>query len=441
MADWTRFWDSISKIGDSFQQVAMYDYQQKAEEARLERERTREDLRNQANWKNQFDQTKAASLEMENMRTENDVKTAQAKDQYMNMSKSVMGSPGYATQKVQAALSMDPAAMARIGVIDEGFSLLAAGQPISEMHQRAFDTLPSDARQGVGALQMQAKQLDAQLKDTETRTAYMKSMTDQDGKVSVANYVQLVTQARMLDDDKQKILADPQFRALIALKEDLGPGGKLPPNFMAQDQMFRARFELIRQRQEPLLEIIERIGTKLFPGDVQKTPPPDDSPLEGTVPAKEKSFGESAGNELKTLPERIGRDMGTGILAYGKTFGDGGLLGRLFGKKKEASADTRNDPNATTVPVEQSVGDFQTKLKRKYSIPANRNVYIAEGGKVMSMGLDGKMTLTNRQDLKTVAGPEDFLWDQDAGKMFKLSLYLGEVPGDNTLDEEDEIFR
>jgi hypothetical protein len=57
------------------------------------------------------------------------------------------------------------------------------------------------------------------------------------------------------------------------------------------------------------------------------------------------------------------------------------------------------------------------------------------------MGLDGKMTLTNRQDLKTVAGPEDFLWDQDAGKMFKLSLYLGEVPGDNTLDEEDEIFR
>jgi hypothetical protein len=51
------------------------------------------------------------------------------------------------------------------------------------------------------------------------------------------------------------------------------------------------------------------------------------------------------------------------------------------------------------------------------------------------------MVIVPRASLKTVAGARDFLWDQDAGKMFKLSLYLGEVHGDNKLDEEDEIFQ
>jgi hypothetical protein len=91
--------------------------------------------------------------------------------------------------------------------------------------------------------------------------------------------------------------------------------------------------------------------------------------------------------------------------------------------------------------MEKVVEDLQSQLRSQYNIPGKSSVHIAQGGNVMTKGPDGKMVIVPRASLKTVAGARDFLWDQDAGKMFKLSLYLGEVHGDNKLDEEDEIFQ
>lgn len=455
MSDMTQFWNFVSKIGENWSQLGMYNYQQKKEEERLNREREAQAAREQSMWQKQYDVTREnqvsdldkqleAAKDLENLRTENDIKTDMAKKLNAANAEAALYSPELGQEMVGAAVSHDPAQMTRANIIQDGINKLNAGEEISDVHNQAFATLTPTAQTYISRLKGTSAQLAGTLREQETRNGYMQFL-QQEGKITTNTYGALLTQIQKYDSDIDAIQKEPNFQMLIRLKSS---GKQATPEIQALEASYMKRLgDLMAGKKtiQPFMDIVKKALNIPEPEQEQRpeTGWGGPSPLSPLSEEPEgKSFGESTVSGLKAVPGKI-----VNMIAEGATSGPGFSLKALAqamgpGAQPSSARAGQRPPQKPeqAVQMEKIIGDLEKKLQKRFSIPAGRSVLIAEGGNVLTKGPDGKMVIVPRDALKTIAKPEDFLWDQDAGKMFKLSLFLGDVQGDSALDEEDEIF-